>query len=110
MPSYLFVYHSPAATEDTAPPTPEEMEQVMSAWQAWAAGVGEGLRDFGAPLASGVRLTADGASPSTRDVSGYSLVDAPSLETAQEIARANPHLQMPGAEIEVHEAQAIPGR
>ena len=56
---------------DATPPTPEQMEAVMAEWNDWAGRVGEGMVDFGTPLAGGTRVTDDGTSPSTRDVAGY---------------------------------------
>lgn len=95
---------------EAAPPTPEQMEAVMGEWNAWAGKVGAGMVDFGTPLAGGTRVSRDGVSPSTRDVVGYSLIEATDFDAALELARIHPHLNMPGGcEIEVHEAQAIPG-
>jgi hypothetical protein len=74
MTRFVFIYHAPITPADAAPPTPEQMDQVMGAWNAWAGKVGEGMVDFGTPLGGGVRVTASG-----------------------------------GCEIEVHEAQPIPG-
>ena len=66
--------------------------------------------DFGTPLAGGVRVTTAGTSPSTREVAGYSIIEADDLDAALTLAQGHPHLNMPGGcEIEVHEAQAIPG-
>jgi hypothetical protein len=66
--------------------------------------------DFGTPLAGGTRVSPDGTSPSTREVVGYSLIEADDKEAALDLARKHPHLNMPGGcEIEVHEAQAVPG-
>ena len=57
-----------------------------------------------------MRVTRDGVTPSTRKVVGYSLIEAADLDTALDLARNHPHLSMPGGcEIEVHEAQAVPG-
>lgn len=65
--------------------------------------------DFGTPLAGGVRVTTDGTSPSTREVAGYSIIEATDLDAALALAKSHPHLNMPGGcEIEVHEAQATP--
>ena len=95
---------------DAAPPSPEQMEAVMGQWNDWAARVGDGMVDFGTPLAGGVRVTPDGTSPSDREVAGYSLIEAADQDAALDLAKDHPHLNMPGGcEIEVHEAQPVPG-
>ncbi len=110
MTKYVFIYHAPTTPADATPPSPEQMESVMGAWNDWAGRVGDGLLDFGTPLAGGVRVSNDGNSPSTREVAGYSILEAPDLDAALELAKNHPHLMMPGGcEIEVHEAQAVPG-
>ncbi len=68
------------------------------------------MLDFGTPLAGGVRVTTEGTSPSTREVTGYTMIEAESMDAALELARNHPHLNMPGGcEIEVHEALPVPG-
>ena len=110
MAKYVFIYHAPMTPAEAAPPTPEQMEAVMSEWNAWASRVGDRMVDFGTPLAGGVRVTTNGTSSSTRDVAGYSIIEADNLDAALTLAQGHPHLNMPGGcEIEVHEAQAIPG-
>lgn len=110
MATFLFVYHAPMTPAEATPPTPEQMQEVMGAWNAWANKVGDDLVDFGAPLAGGVRVTPDGTSPSTREVAGYSLLKAADLDAALALATDHPHLSMPGGcEIEVHEVQPVPG-
>ena len=110
MSKYLFVYHAPMTPADAAPPDPAQMDAVMGEWNAWAGRVGEALVDFVTPLAGGVRITKDGTSPSTREVAGYSIIEADDMESALELAKVHPHLNMPGGcEVEVHEAQPIPG-
>jgi hypothetical protein len=109
MTRYVFVYHAPVPPADATPPDPEQVDAVMAAWNAWAAKVGDGMVDFGTPLANGIRVTPDGTSPSSREVAGYSIIEADSLDTAVELAKIHPHLTMPGGcEIEVHEADPIP--
>ena len=110
MTKYVFVYHAPVPPADATPPDPEQVDAVMGAWNAWAGKVGDRLVDFGTPLANGVRVTPDGTSPSSREVAGYSIIEADSLDAAVDLAKVHPHLSMPGGcEIEVHEAQPIPG-
>jgi hypothetical protein len=111
MSKFVFIYHAPMTPAEAAPPAPEDMAAAMEQWNNWAAKVGNGLIDFGTPLANGVRVSAGGATaPSQREVAGYSIIEADNLEAAVELAKVHPHLNMPGGcEIEVHEAQQIPG-
>ena len=111
MTKYLFIYHAPMTPADAAPPTPEQMEAVMGQWNAWAGKVGDRMVDFGTPLAGGVQVTPEGTSPSTREVAGYTLIEADSMDDALALAQDHPHLNMPGGcTIEVHEALPVPGR
>ena len=111
MSKFLFVYHAPTTPADATPSSPEEMEAVMGQWNDWAARVGGGLVDFGTPLANGVRVTPECTSPSEREVVGYSIIEAADSQAALGLAKGHPHLNMPGGcEIEIHEAQFIPGR
>ena len=110
MNKFVFVYHAPMTPADATPPDPEQMQEIMGRWMAWAGKVGDGMVDFGTPLANGVRVTAEGTSPSEREVAGYSIIEAADMDAALALAQAHPHLNMPGGcEIEVHEAQQIPG-
>ncbi|MFE4835965.1 YciI family protein [Arthrobacter sp. NPDC056691] len=111
MSRFVFIYHAPSTPAEAAPAAPEDMAAVMEQWNAWGAKVGEGLIDFGSPLTHGVRVSPGGATaPSQREVAGYSIIEAESLKAAVELAKQHPHLTMPGGcEIEVHEAQQIPG-
>lgn len=62
------------------------------------------------PEAGGTRVATEGTSPGTRDVAGYTILEADDFDAALDLARIHPHLNMPGGcEIEVHEAQAVPG-
>lgn len=110
MTKYLFLYHAPMPPADAMPPSQEEMQAVMGQWTAWGEKVGEGLLDFGTPLADGTRVTSEATSPSSNEVAGYSMIEAASMDAALALAQDHPHLTMPGGcTIEVHEAQPIPG-
>ena len=110
MTKYLFTYHAPMTPADAAPPTPEQMEAVMGQWNAWAGKVGDRMVDFGTPLDGGVQVAPEGTAPSTREVVGYTLIEADSMDDALALAKDHPHLNMPGGcTIEVHEALPIPG-
>ena len=111
MSKFVFVYHAPMSPAEATPPSDEEMSAVMKQWTDWAGRVGDGMVDFGTPLGNGVRVASDGStSPSERQVTGYTILEAADADAALELARTHPHLNMPGGcEIEVHEVQPIPG-
>ncbi|WP_109510187.1 YciI family protein [Nocardioides speluncae] len=109
MTKFLYVYHSPPLPADAPEPTPAEMEAAMKPWFDWRERVGAGMVDFGTPTAGGVRVSPDGTKPSQLQVTGYSIIEAPDLDAAIALTDGHPHLAWPGGEIEVHEAQAIPG-
>ena len=97
MPTFVFIYHAPQTPAEATPPTPEEMEQVMGAWMGWAGAVGDRMVDFGTPLTGGTEVSPSGVTPSTREVVGYTILEADDADAALELARAH------------HEAQPIPG-
>ncbi|MDN4475749.1 hypothetical protein QQX09_07760 [Demequina sp. SYSU T00192] len=110
MPKYVFIYHAPPMPADAAPPEPEQVQEMMDAWYGWANSVGENLIDLGTPLSGGVHVEPDGLTGSTKEVAGYSILMADSMEAAVELAQSHPHLNMPGGcSIEVHEAEPLPG-
>jgi len=110
---FLVIYHAPMdAMSQTANSSPEEMAEGMALWRAWAERCGEKLADLGAPFFNGKRLTPRGlATPSTKEVSGYSLLDAEDWEEVMDLLEGHPHISgwHPEATIEVHESMILPG-
>ncbi len=83
MSSFLFLY------KGFVPPTPE----IGKAWMTWFDDVGDRMVDSGHPLTAGVEVTQEGATdlPLGLDsFTGYSIVDATSLDDAVALARTNP--------------------
>ena len=112
MKNYLVIYHAPAeALEASAGQSQEEMEKGMEPWMQWAAKCGEQLVDLGQPLVGGQKINADGSTnPSNRDVCGYSILKANSMDEARSLLAGHPHLAWTnGCEIEVHVTMVIPG-
>lgn len=109
MTKFLYIYHAPPLPPDTPERTPAEIEASMKPWFEWRERVGAGMVDFGTPSAGGVRVTPTGTTPSTLQVAGYSIIEAPDQEAAVALTTGHPHLAWPGGEIEVHELLAIPG-
>ena len=110
MSKFLIIYHSPSNPSMEEAPPDVDMDAEMKAWMAWGEGLGPRLTDFGSPVGGGVHVDPGGAtSDSTLDVSGYSFVEADSMEEALSFTKNHPHLNFPGATLEVHEVQPIPG-
>ncbi len=64
---------------------------------------------MGSPLGGGQKLTKSSSLPSDKGVTGYSILQAEDIESAQALLKAHPHLQMgEGFEIGVHESLQLP--
>jgi hypothetical protein len=110
---FLLIYHAPIdAMEQTMNVSPEQQAAGMALWNAWFKKVGSRLHDMGAPLMNGKRLRSNGStSPSTNDVSGYSLLRAEDWDEILDMLEGHPHISgwHPEATIEIHETMDLPG-
>ena len=112
MKKFVILYHSPVdAMEQTAKLSPEEQAKGMEGWMQWAQKLGNKLVDLGTPLANGLQLNPDGKSKnSSKNVSGYSILQAENMDEAKALLKGHPHLSWSAdSTIEVHEALPLPG-
>ncbi|MCP4313311.1 MAG: hypothetical protein GY790_18795 [Bacteroidetes bacterium] len=112
MKKYMVLYHAPIdAWKQTEGSSPEEMEKGMEAWMAWAKKCGDHLVDMGTPLAKGLKIGPGGVSEdSSRQVCGFSILQAESMEQARVLMKDHPHLDWTAeCEIEIHESLPTPG-
>ena len=111
MKKFVVIYHAPiTALEQMQNATPEEMKAGMEPWMAWANKCGKALVDMGTPLVGGQKITKTGSSSSKRDVCGFSIMQAESMEEVKSLLTGHPHLDWAdGCEIEVHESMPMPG-
>ena len=110
MPNYVVLYNAPVSASDQMENNdPEMAAAAMQAWNDWSAKVGTGMVDLGTPLGNGRRVTAGGAGEANTEVAGYSIISAADIGSAVALLDGHPHLQMPGASIEVHETLDISG-
>ena len=110
MGKFLVLYNSPmSAAEQMAKATPEQMKAGMDAWMAWARRTGEGLVDFGVPLGSSKTVSSGSVGNGSSQATGYSILQADSLDGAAKMLEDHPHLHTPGATIEVIEFLPMPG-
>jgi len=98
MTKYLFVYHGGGAPEGKA-----EQAKVMDAWGQWMGSMGSALVDGGNPVGKSSTVNKDGSvadNGGANPASGYSLVEAESLEAALAHAKGCPILAA-GGSVEV---------
>jgi hypothetical protein len=101
MAKYLFVYHGGGMPQD-----PAEIETIMQAWGAWFESLGGAVVDGGNPVGLSTTVSSDGSiveGGGSNPASGYSLIEASSVENACEMARGCPILGS-GGSVEVAEA------
>ncbi|MDD9740517.1 MULTISPECIES: hypothetical protein [Marinovum] len=98
MPKYIFAYHGGGMPE-----TEEEGKRVMAAWGAWMESMGDKLVDGGNPVGMSSTLTVDGLSDGggANPLSGYTIVEAESVEAAAEMGKGCPILEGGSGTIEI---------
>lgn len=102
MAKYLFVYHGGGDN----PESEEEVAKILDDWGNWFGSMGAAVIDGGNPVGDSSTVNSDGsvrgdggANPAT----GYSLIEASSLDDALAKAKGCPILAANGS-IEVAEA------
>jgi hypothetical protein len=100
MSKYLLVYQG--TTDPSWQPTPEQGEAMMQAWTSWGAKVGSALSDFGAPTGARTRV---GGSGDPLPITGYTVVEADSLDDARVLCDSHPFLDEapPDFSVDVYE-------
>ena len=97
MGKYVYVYKGGGMPESE-----EEGKRLMAAWQSWMGALGGDLVDGGNPFGDS---TAVGGSAS--GLSGYSIVNAASLEDAAAKAKGCPILDGGRGSVEIYETIAM---
>ena len=113
---YLVLLRSQTAGDSGGQPggakdkhSPEQMQQMFAAYNAWKEKFRDEILDMGAKLKSDGRVVtasrvADGPFvAATELVGGYMIVSAADYDRAVEVVRACPAVQVPGVAMEVRE-------
>ena len=103
MTKYVFTYHN---SDSTMPEEPSEIEALMAAWGAWYGEMGDAVVDGGNPFGPTATIAPDGSTTdgaATYQVTGYSIVEAPSLDAAVKMGQGCPVLAG-GGSVQVSEA------
>jgi hypothetical protein len=112
---YLVLYRTegaldgPSVAEMMAHTPPEQMQAGMALWQAWFAKSGNAVADFGAPLDKSTTVKEGSAARGKTTITGYTVLQAASLEEAIKLLDGHPHFRAPGASMEILECVRIPG-
>jgi hypothetical protein len=110
MKKFLVLYKASAsAFEQMMKSSPEQQKAGMDAWMSWSKKAASSIVDMGAPLGKSLRVTKGGASPTTNDLGGYSILQAESKEKLGESLKGHPHFMMPDSFIEIVELMPMPG-
>jgi hypothetical protein len=87
--------------------SPEAGATYQKDWQRWMGGLGKALVNPGVPLKRAKTVRASGLSDDTRSprLTGYSILQADSIDAAIEMAKGCPHLQH--GTVDVAEAMSM---
>ncbi|MGB0431416.1 MAG: hypothetical protein ACPGLV_13150 [Bacteroidia bacterium] len=105
MKKFLAIYYSPAQDNaEMANITNEQRDAIMAEWMAWKNKVDHAIVDFGAPL---INPTSSNNGKTWKtgntEVGGYSILQAENIDVLKTICSDHPHLQAPGATLELQE-------
>ena len=98
----LFYYGHPQLS------SPEEMQAHRGRWEKWAASLGDAIVEKGVPVHATKTVTQSGAKDSKAEVplTGYTVVQARSMEEAVEMTRKCPFVE-DGGRMDVAEAMSM---
>ena len=88
MTKYLLVYYGGQIETD-----PKLVEKSMAKWMKWFTDLGQAVVDGGAPTQPGKMVSSSGVkSVGAKPVSGYSILQAKSLDAAIAMAKSHPDI------------------
>jgi len=99
---YVLIYSGPQTSESR-----EEQDAILAAWEAWYAKMGSAIAEGGDPLGSSKFISAPGSPAADGDggmpASGYTVIEASSLDAAASACADHPHLEH-GGRVHIFEA------
>jgi hypothetical protein len=105
MKKFLVLYKASAeAFAEVKRSTPEQQKAGLEPWMIWSKKAADSIVDMGAPLGKSLLVTAQGATPTTNDLGGYSILQADTKEALADVLKGHPHFG-----IEVVELTPMPG-
>ncbi|MCU7797665.1 MAG: YciI family protein [Candidatus Thiodiazotropha sp. (ex Semelilucina semeliformis)] len=106
MPQYVIVYLG-----GEQPSSPEEGEQHFVKYMEWLSSLGDSAVSPMNPLKDTTTVNADGSvtSGGVTKMSGYTVIESDSMETALSVVKACPFLEI-GGSLEVSELVEMPSQ
>ncbi len=98
MPKFIFAYHGGGMPE-----TEEAQQKAMDDWGAWYGAMGAALVDGGGAVGLSHTVSADGIATDggANPLSGYTVVAAPDMASACEMAKGCPMVADGSGSVEV---------
>lgn len=92
------------------PSNPEDGQQHFAKYKEWLSSLGDAAVSPANPFKNTYTVNPDGTvtAGSTTSMSGYTIIEADSMQAALEMAKACPFLDLGGA-LEVSELMQMPG-
>ncbi len=108
MKKFIILYNGPATPPERM--SPEKTQEIMGKWKTWMEKVGNGMVDMGQPMANGQSVVDDGSFSQTLELSGYSIIQAETMDQALELVKDHPFLsdQTGKFSVEVFELLPVP--
>lgn len=106
MTKFVLTYHGGA---HEMPTSDVEKDQMMEAWGAWFAELGDHLVDGGSPFGPRVALAADGSVTDggiVQDLNGFGVIEAESMDAAIALSKGCPVLAG-GSTVQISQAVEI---
>lgn len=105
MPQYFMTY-----VGGNRPATPEEGQQHMAKYKSWLASLGDSAVSPANPLKGTSTVNPDGSvsEGGSTNISGFTIIEADSMEAALSVAKKCPFLEI-GGSLEVSELMKMPG-
>jgi hypothetical protein len=109
MKKFIILYKSDQSPEEMMRnSTPEQMKSGMDMWMQWSTKAGSSIVDLGNPLGNGQIVTKSGGTKAPIGVSGYSLMQAESMDEVKTKLKDHPHFMSQGmSTIEVYEIMPL---